>query len=338
MPARMSTRSAACSTTRSRARCRTSARATRRGCGRTSTTRRRSRASTRPSFPAAFDDVDRARAREGPGGALPERRRPRPRRAWPRPPARRADRAGAAGGQGRRRAGRIADRHGRRRTPLQTTMSLQAQPEAETVQLDALPAGPRAALRAARRGACRRGGRRRGRGRRARRRRRQQRAAARRRPPRPPRPPRRRPSRLDEPARRSPSATARTSSGSPATTSSSAPSAMTACGSSTTRRASRSAYAPRIGIGVDDGALGFGSLWLRVARETADRPPRREDRPPAGQADHAPGLARDGRGLQGRDLDRGRPRRRRARHAAQDRPQDRQDARQRRSTRTGSAR
>ena len=62
---------------------------------------------------------DRARAREGPRGALPVGRRPRPRRHAAAAANERPQRARAARGQGRRRAGRIADRH-RRHEPAAT--------------------------------------------------------------------------------------------------------------------------------------------------------------------------------------------------------------------------
>ena len=67
--------------------------------------------------PEGFDDVDRPRARQGPGGALPVGRRPRPRRQG-RGRQRAPEGTRAARRQGRRRAGRIARRSappGRRR-------------------------------------------------------------------------------------------------------------------------------------------------------------------------------------------------------------------------------
>ena len=74
-------------------------------CGRTCPSRRRSRAST-ARRPERLRRRDRARAGQGPGRALPVRRRPRPRRARRRREPR-AGRARAARRQGRRRAGRV---------------------------------------------------------------------------------------------------------------------------------------------------------------------------------------------------------------------------------------
>ncbi len=84
-------------------------------------------------------------------------------------------------------------------------------------------------------------------------------------PPRP-RPPRPSP-RSRRSSARSPSGTGRTSSVRPGTTSSSAPSGRPTSRIVSAKTGKPKAYKPKIGKGVDDGVLGFGSLWLSLARE-----------------------------------------------------------------------
>ena len=110
------------------------------------------------------------------------------------------------------------------------------------------------------------------------------------------------------------------------------------CGSCRAKTGKVRSYAPRIGVGVNDGAFGFGSLWLAVGRENqVVRLDQRTGRP-RGQPDQRAGSARCGGGVQERRLGRARPGQGRARHAAQARSQHGERRSPASSTRTGSGR
>ena len=90
-----------------------------------------------------------------------------------------------------------------------------------------------------------------------------------------------------------------------------------------------SSYAPRVGVGVNDGAFAVRlALARRLAPEPA-RPARPEDRATEGRPDQAP-VSRPARWRRPRTPSGSRSSRQRAaRPAAQDRPEDRPDARDR---------
>ena len=157
------------------------------------------------------------------------------------------------------------------------------------------------------------------------------------------RPPRRRPRprhrRDARRATRSRSASARTSSASSGTTSSSAPSASDRLRIVSAKTGKVRSYAPKIGVGVNDGAVGFGSLWLAVgARRTRSSGSNARTGRPRGNPIQLPGPPGRGRRVAGRGLGRARPGQRRARQAAQDRPADRRRRSRASTTRTGSGR